>query len=298
LERVLTDCRFTTLAELERGAVETWLVHEAKRMKEGMSARTRNTYLMSLNAFANWCIETGRLALNPFDLVARADERADRRRQRRSMTEAELVQLLDVTRRRPLLEALTVRTGKRTGQAVANVRPEVRQGLEALGRERGLIYKTLVLTGLRLNELSTLSVRKLRLDGRVAFAELDAADEKNREGNAVPIRDDLAADLRDWLGDRLALLQADVRRRGEPIPSRLPAEARVFTVPKELVKILNRDLKLAGISKTDDRGRTIDVYALQTTFGTLLSKGGVAPRTAQAAMRHSDVDFAINEKTR
>jgi hypothetical protein len=89
-------------------------------------------------------------------------------------------------------------------------------------------------------------------------------------------------------------LQAEARRRAEPIPSRLPAEARVFVVPKELVKILNRDLKLAGISKADDRGRTIDVHALRTTFGTLLSKGGVAPRTAQAAMRHCDIDLTMN----
>ena len=76
----------------------------------------------------------------------------------------------------------------------------------------------------------------------------------------------------------------------------MPAETRLFVVPKELVKILNRDLKLAGISKTDDRGRTIDVHALRTTFGTLLSKG-VAPRTAQAAMRHSDIDLTMNVYT-
>src|ERR1017187_9177497 len=112
------------------------------------------------------------------------------------MTEVELVQLLDDTRRRPRLEALTVRTGERKGQAVANIRPEVRKGFEALGRERALIYKTLVSTGLRLNELATLSVRQLQLDGRVAFAELEAGDEKNRERNTVPIRADLAADVR------------------------------------------------------------------------------------------------------
>src|SRR5262245_38743570 len=118
------------------------------------------------------------------------------------MNEAELTRLLDVARRRPLLEALTVRRGKRKGQAVAKVRNEVRAALEALGRERALIYKTLVLTGLRQNELATLTIGQLRLDRQVAFAELDAADEKSREGNAVPIRDDLATDLRNWLSDK------------------------------------------------------------------------------------------------
>ena len=221
LDRIVKDCRFSTLSDLDRGAVETWLVTETKRKVNGMSARTRNTYLLSVNAFANWCVETSRLASNPFEQVARADERADRRRQRRSMTEPELMKLLDVARRRPLLDAQTVRTGKRKGQAVAKVRAEVRERLEALGRERALIYKSLVLTGLRLNELATLTVGQLRLDGRVAFAELDAADEKNREGNDIAIRDDLAADLRAWLADKLAAAPggSSTSRRADPFPS-------------------------------------------------------------------------------
>ena len=64
-----------------------------------------------------------------------------------------------------------------------------------------------------------------------------------------------------------------------------------------MVRILDRDLKLAGIPKRDDRGRTLDMHALRHTFGTLLSKGGVAPRTAQAAMRHSTIDLTMNVYT-
>jgi hypothetical protein len=88
---------------------------------------------------------------------------------------------------------------------------------------------------------------------------------------------------------------------GAPIPARLPPDTPVFNVPRHLAKILNRDLVAAGkarrvrvggkwaIDKRDDRGRTTDVHALRTTFSTLLSKGGVGPRTTQAAMRHSDI---------
>jgi hypothetical protein len=68
-------------------------------------------------------------------------------------------------------------------------------------------------------------------------------------------------------------------------------------VPKGLVRILDRDLKLAGIPKRDERGRTVDVHAMRHTFGTLLSKGGVAPRTAQTAMRHSSLDLTMNVYT-
>jgi integrase len=154
-----------------------------------------------------------------------------------------------------------------------------------------------VLTGLRKGELASLTVTSLTLEDDVAFIQLEAADEKNREGNALPIRDDLADDLRQWLSDKLKRMQADARQAGEPIPLRPPADTPVFTVPNRLVMILNRDLRLAGIPKRDDRGRTLDVYALRHTFGTLLSKGGVAARTAQAAMRHSDIKLKMNAYT-
>jgi integrase len=65
----------------------------------------------------------------------------------------------------------------------------------------------------------------------------------------------------------------------------------LFYVPTGLVRILDRDLAAAGIPKRDDRGRTVDVHAMRHTFGTHLSKGGVTPRTAQAAMRHSTLDL-------
>jgi hypothetical protein len=127
--------------------------------------------------------------------------------------------------------------------------------------------------------------------------ELDAKDEKNPEGNGVVVRADLAEDLEYWLADKLAALQAEALRRGEPIPASLPGETPVFDVPSGLVRIFDRDLIAAGIAKKDDRGRTLEVHALRTTFGTLLSRGGVSLRTAQAAMRHSDSSLTANVYT-
>jgi hypothetical protein len=40
-----------------------------------------------------------------------------------------------------------------------------------------------------------------------------------------------------------------------------------------------------------------DVHGLSHTFGTLLSKGNIAPRTAQAAMRRSSLDLTMNVYT-
>ena len=71
----------------------------------------------------------------------------------------------------------------------------------------------------------------------------------------------------------------------------------LFDVPKQLIKAFNRDLLAADVDKQDDQGRTLDVHALRTSFATLLSVGGVAPRTAQAAMRHSKIDLTMNTYT-
>ena len=146
LRRLAADCRFSKLADLTREALERWLVAKAD---EGMGARTRNTYRAALVAFGNWCADAGRLLGNPFAALPKADERAGVRRQRRALDEKELARLLDVAHRRPLVDRMTIRRGKRNGEAVAELREETRRRLETLGRERALIYKTLVLTGLR-----------------------------------------------------------------------------------------------------------------------------------------------------
>ncbi len=38
----------------------------------------------------------------------------------------------------------------------------------------------------------------------------------------------------------------------------------------------------------------VDIHALRHTFGTHLSKVGVTPRVAMAAMRHSSLDLTMN----
>jgi len=318
LNRVAVDCGFRQLADLNAAGLERWL---AAHQAEGMGAVTRNAYREAWVTFGNWCVRNRRLLGNPFADVPKADVNADRRRQRRALTEDELCRLLDVARRRPLLDTMTVRRGKRRGEAVAILREETRRRLEVLGWERALTYKTLVLTGLRKGELASITVGQLDLDSDPPCLILDAADEKNRQGSTIPLRADLAADLREWLAYRLETLQDAARNapavpfdpeavrpsrgsRGDSggstgptsIPAKLPADAPVFTVPAALVKILDRDLRLAGIPKRDERGRSVDVHAMRHTFGTLLSKGGVAPRTAQAAMRHSTINLTITSR--
>ena len=74
-------------------------------------------------------------------------------------------------------------------------------------------------------------------------------------------------------------------------------QRQFFAVSQSLIKVFDRDLESAGIPKRDDRNRTACVHSLRHTFATLMSRGGVAPRVAQAAMRHSSIDLTMTVYT-
>jgi len=121
-----------------------------------------------------------------------------------------------------------------------------------------------------------------------------AKDEKAGRGAKIPLRADLVDDLRDYLDQRLKMEQEKALMAGCAVPMRLSASSTLFTVPRDFIKIFDRDLAAAGIAKRDERDRVVDIHALRHTFGTHLSKAGVAPRVAVAAMRHSSLDLTMN----
>jgi integrase len=53
-------------------------------------------------------------------------------------------------------------------------------------------------------------------------------------------------------------------------------------------------MEYAGIQKTDERGRVLDVHAFRMTFCTNMAAAGIPLQTAQVAMRHSDPKLKAN----
>lgn len=277
VRRLCDELGLETLRDLRRDKVEPWF---AKAIADDRSAASRNYYRQSIVSFANWLVATKRIREHDLSGLPVADRRLDPRRQRRALTQDEIARLLAVAATRPLDDARTVRRGARKGERAAELRPEVVSSLLALGRERVLIYRTFLSTGLRLGELQTLTVSRLDLTAGAESLALEAANEKSGAGSTIPLRSDLAEELRQWIAER-KLAPGDL----------------LFTVPAGLRRILDRDMKAAGIPKRDERGRTVDVHAMRTTFGTMLSTTGTAPRTAQAAMRHSDIKLTMGTYT-
>ena len=319
LERLQRELPLSRLADLDANRLQSWL---AANREAGMSPRTRNSYLEVAKAFAGWCVKSKRLLSNPLADLAKAEQATDRRLVRRALTPAELAKLLYAAEWRPLAEcgresiASETPKGRSTWKlaalsydsiaaaverAKAKLSPDRIAELHQLGRQRAIAYKTLVLTGLRRGELASLTVASLNLDCDSPYLVLAAGAAKNRTQAEIPLRGDLASDLANWVAELResslagsgAVLCFDAAKRGA-----LPSNTPLFTCAvQQFVKVFDRDLNAASIPKRDDRGRTVDIHALRHTYGSLLSAGGVSPRTAQAAMRHSSIDLTMNTYT-
>lgn len=142
--------------------------------------------------------------------------------------------------------------------------PERLKQLRFIGWERALAYRTLALTGLRRNELASITVARAVLETGRPHLALAAADEKGRRGARIELRADVAEDLREWLQARLARERAEAVAQGR-IPSlRLDPDSPLLSVPT--IRVFDADIEHAAIEKRDDRGRTDDIHALRHTF--------------------------------
>jgi integrase len=269
LKRLAKDLGWQRLTDVRRDDLELWLAGQAR---QGRSARSRNAFKIAASSFCKWCARAKRMAVNPFagDPIPNAKEDADRRRQRRALTSDELRRLILAARNAPERPP----TRRRSGDAQNPGRPAQR----LTGAERAEVYAILAGTGLRVGEFELLTVADVRLDDRPPHIDLPARITKNNEDARIPLRADLVELL---------------RRR---VAGRAPS-APLYEIPNDFIKRFNADCKRAGIPKRDERGRTVDIHALRTSFATWLAAAGVDPRTAQELMRHKDINLTAGVYT-
>lgn len=112
-------------------------------------------------------------------------------------------------------------------------KPELIARLEALGRRCALTYKLLVLPGLRLNELRSLTVGDATLDGDKPYVTLRPEHERSRRGSTIVLRIDLARDLARHLAERLHEAQRDALRQRRPVPTHLSPDIPLLAVSRD-----------------------------------------------------------------
>jgi site-specific recombinase XerC len=278
VQRLLDACGFAYWAEISSEAIEEQLAQWREDERERMSIETSNHYVGRFKAFCTWCVKRRRIGVSPLADLSRLNARVDRRHQRRPLSMDELGWLLSIT---PLRKDL--------------------QGIS--GEDRAMVYEAAYRTGLRLNELRTLTARSLRIGVDGASITVLAGYSKHRREDVQPIDPDFGARLRIYL---------ERRRPGE--------RAFAMSIASEMARTLRRDLKAAraawvhepGISdneralRMDDGdflayqnsdGKFADFHALRHTYITALAQSGVHPRTAQTLARHGTIALTMQHYT-
>lgn len=238
------------------------------------AARTRNGFRTSVINLFGFLVEKKKLTYNPMLAVTRHEGK--KKRNRRALPPDQLQKLLHAAKTRPLANTLMITRGGRKGQPAAAVTPEVRATRERDGRRRALIYLAAVYTGLRRNELRSLRVKHLRLDGEVPAVHLPGEFTKNGEDADIPLPADFAEQLRCW------------------VTGTGPDDA-VFAIPKhdELLKALKKDLAFAGIPYKDELGRVFDFHSLRKCLGSYLRRAKVDPAVSKMYLRHGDIRLTM-----
>lgn len=235
IERRITKlsaaCEWTHLRDITAESFNAW----RSLNPDKLAAKTLNEYLNAANVLLNRLTKQGKLIANPLASVDRTSTVGKQRRKRRAITPDQFAKLLEVAPR------------------------------------RRLAYLAAVLTGLRRNELRTLTWADVRLDAPRPFLLVRAENTKNRKPAPRWLRDDLAAELRtarDAAGN--------------------DQDARVFAKGVPDMDTFKRDLRAAGIDYVDASGRRFDFHSLRHTLATWLHVAGVPQRQAMSVMRHTD----------
>ena len=293
LARLVRECRLRTLRDINRDVVRRWMDKTGQTARDAedpdsqpVSARTINMHRAAIVAFCNWCVSEGRLAAHPLAGLPKAEE-AEPARKRRPLTEDEISRLLKAAQERPLRDALAIRRGKNKGKLLAKVSESERRRLRRVGQQRALVYKFMMLTGLRRSEAASVMVGALCLEEDGPYVHVEGKHAKSGRAATLPLRGDLADDLRKHTA-----------RLAEANGGEISPDTPLFDLDwRNLLRTLNLDLAAADIPKRDAQGRTVDVHSLRHTFATLLARNGVSPGVAQKLMRHSDIRLTMNTYT-
>ncbi len=213
----------------------------------GRSPRTVNVYRQCTHSMCEWCIKVARI-------MDRNPVRAVGRRNEAADT-------------RKVRRSLSI--------------DEARRLLEVCG-PRKLFYSVQLWAGIRVAEVRALEWRDLELEGDRPCVRLRAETTKTKRADELPLHPDLAK----------ALAKAKA-------PFAKPTDRVFKTAPRLRTfkggwyrrrgerRYLTGDLDRAGIPFEDDRGRTVDLHALRTTFISWLGFYGVDPRAQIMLARHA-----------
>jgi integrase len=247
VELIFTKCGFKVWSDIDANKVYTFLAD--LRSENGIGQRSFNYYLKSCKQFCKWLCKEQRATTNPLEHLSCVTQ-TEKRCRRRALTLDEQHKLLEATESGATHHNLT-------------------------GCERRLVYTLALQTGLRANEIRTLTVASF--DFAECIVTLQGAYAKNKKTAVIDLKPETAAELKTFLAGKIL-------------------NTRAFAIPNQPSKMIKRDLEVAEIEYETDKG-TADFHALRHSFITNLARSGVKPYEAMALARHSSITLTMNYYT-
>ena len=244
IRRILNDCNIQTCKHLNGETILSYI------KSLDVSDRTKMHYTKNIKQFSKWLYEKKHLNKNVLEDV-NVPKVVKIKHKRRPLTEEEVKRLLN--------------TAKTSEKRVCGIS----------GYERYLIYRLAVETGLRANEIRTLSISDLNFIQNTL--SIQPQNEKARRGATLPLRKELSS-----------ILEQFVKNRAE--------ESMVFNFPQKAATLLKIDLEDAGIPYKNGNG-VVDFHSLRHTAATLMALNETSPQICQWIMRHSDPSITQNVYT-
>jgi len=261
LRKVLSATKTTTLGELDGERIAATLATWRTRNRKPIGIGTSNHYVTAIKALSRWAWRERKLPDDPLAGLRKQNAETDRKRVRRPLTPTELETL--------------------TREAQQSKRTYRGDDWQFTPTDRAMLYVVAAYTGLRAKECAALS--KSSFDFEAMTWTLPATATKNGKACTLPLSPALATKLQSWF----------VRLNREALfPGSWTTNNR-----RMAGKLLQRDLKRAGIAYVDDTGRCVDFHALRHTFITSLAKAGVHPAKAQRLARHSTITLTMDVYT-
>lgn len=250
IRKVITGCEYTRLGDVNREAVQALL--RRLRKSENLGHRTYNHYLQAFDSFCNWCVTTKRMLSNPMLGMERLNAETDVRHKRRALSGDEVSRLIASAR-------------------ASNVSIQC-----FTGEERARIYILSYMTGLRRNELASLTPRSFALEAPQPTVSVEAVSSKHRKKDVLPLHPDLVEMVKEWI--------QGVSTTQKLFPNL--GKRRTWLMVK-------KDLESAGIPYETEEGIADFHAAGRHTHITELLRNGASLPEAQKLARHSDIKMTM-----
>ena len=271
IRKIAEHAGFKTASDITADGVNRYA---GKLRDDGRSARTIQSHLTAIKSFSKWLADHHKLPRNPLASVKKPNPKADRRRERRMLLPEEWRWL---------------ETATETG-------PE-RYGIT--GGERLLLYRTAIQSGLRSNELRSLTRGSLYLESDPPYITCKAGSTKNRRDARQYIQPELAAALKAHIATKAPKAPVFAMPHATNVASMLKDDLdaarkqwldKAKDAPQEYAQRQQSDF----LADANHEGEVIDFHSLRHTCGAWLAMTGAHPKVVQQVMRHQSITLTMD----